>query len=426
MPLSEKSKLKQVVRSLILAQGNVFIKELLRGKQKAGAQIKIGSTKAEFESNLAKAIDGDQITREDLAEWLALTEGWGAQHVYLYPALPSETSEALRRKIAASPHRKLLTSNESVVFPEELKLTAIVVDEEKLLLTWHRGSAWFSRAQAKDETRDEGLDHYELRAYLEHRDRAVVRFEWRFDRPFCGLFVQLAYNDPAHDIVFSEVWDVLLAIGAARVRAPPMPLVRAVRKLGTLDGSVERGTKWWADGGYGTLLFARLLVDARFKDLRFGRVILAGSIVAPNYDWAQHVTSGRIEQVVNHCGDRDAVVRSAQYFIPHSGPSGRCGFIDKTVHNVRAEGYGHGTFFDTEQMRTNLAPGGVWDRFLTYPPDSLANDDAMIAGPAKWSPGKVAVFVRFALKLLAVAGLGLLIWLFMQFLSALRALVQAK
>ena len=250
MPPSEKSKLKQIVRSLILAQGNVFIKELLRGKQKAGVPVSIGSTKAEFEKNLGDAIDNGHITGEDLSAWLALTEGWGGQHVYLYPAPPKQTRAALHSKIAASPHKKLLAPRPSVAFPDELSLTEIVVDDEKLALTWHRGSAWFSRAKEKDDVLEEGLDRYELRAYLEHRDRAVVRFEWRFNSKFCGLFVQLAYNDPAHDVVFKEVWDVLIAIGAAQVRATPVPLVKAVRKLGKLAGAVERGSKWSTDGGY--------------------------------------------------------------------------------------------------------------------------------------------------------------------------------
>lgn len=43
---TEKAKLKRIVGSLILAQGNVFIKELLRSKQKAGAKVTIGSNKA--------------------------------------------------------------------------------------------------------------------------------------------------------------------------------------------------------------------------------------------------------------------------------------------------------------------------------------------------------------------------------------------
>lgn len=249
-PASAKRKLKQLVRSIILAQGNIFIKELLRSKQKAGAQVVIGSTKPDFEKNLAKAIDDDQITEEDILGWLAQTEGWGGQHVYLYPALQHQTTAALRRRIERSPHKALLIATESVAFPDDLKLTGIVVDDEKLLLTWHRGSAWYSRAKDKDKTLEEGLDHYQLRAYLEHQDRAVVRFEWRFDRKYCGLFMQLALNDPEHDVVFNKVWNVLASIGAATKPTNPVRLVTAVRKMSGVPGSVERGSKWSTSGGY--------------------------------------------------------------------------------------------------------------------------------------------------------------------------------
>lgn len=172
-------------------------------------------------------------------------------------------------------------------------------------------------------------------------------------------------------------------------------------------------------------MFSRLLLDPRFASLRFGRVILAGSIVRPDYDWAQHVDSGRIEQVVSHCGDKDWVVGIAQYIIPGSGPSGRRGFVDKAVRNVKAAGFGHGTFFDIEPMKANLAQGGAWDRFLTYPADRLVGDDEM-TGPAEWSPSGVAVAVRSLIKLLTVVGLGPLIWLALQLVSAVTALIYAR
>jgi hypothetical protein len=247
---SEKTKLKQIVRSLILAQGNVFIKELLRSKQKAGAEVTIGSTKAEFERNLATAIDDNILAAEDIEDWLALTEGWGAQHIYLFRASGLQKLASLKASIAASKHKALLTPSKLVVFPAKLKLTSIVVDDEKLALTWHRGSTRFSRAKGKDTELLEGLDRYELRAYLEHRDRAVVRFEWLFDREYCGLFVQLAFNDPAHDAVIKELWKVLISIGVAKGPSNPVPLVQAVRELGSIANSVERSSKWRTSGGY--------------------------------------------------------------------------------------------------------------------------------------------------------------------------------
>jgi hypothetical protein len=247
---AEKNKLKRLVGSLILAQGNVFIKELLRNKQKTNPKITIGGNKAEFEKNLAAAIDADWITSRDVEDWLALTEGWGGQHVYLYQALPKQPHQDLIAKATASRFKGLLNPVQNVSFPNELSLTAIVIDNEKLLLTWHRGSAWFSRAKDKDRELQDGLDRYELRAYLEHQDRAVVRFEWQFAKGFCGLFVQLAIADPAHAAVKEQVWEVLVAIGAVDGPRNPVQLVGSVRKLGSVQGSVERGTKWTVAGGY--------------------------------------------------------------------------------------------------------------------------------------------------------------------------------
>ncbi len=118
---------------------------------------------------------------------------------------------------------------------------------------------------------------------------------------------------------------------------------------------------------FGTLLFAKLLDDQTVKDLRFGRVILTGSIVRPDYNWRRHVESGRVEAILNHCGSRDHIVDLAAFAIPDAGPSGRVGIADPTVLNVRAEGYGHSTFFEDPSLDDNLRPNGLWDRFLRIP-----------------------------------------------------------
>lgn len=175
---------------------------------------------------------------------------------------------------------------------------------------------------------------------------------------------------------------------------------------------------------YGTLLFSRLLLEREFADLKFGRVLLAGSIVRPDYDWAQHTRSGRIEQVINHCGDKDWEVGIAEFFIPGSGPSGRGGFVDTETHNVLAAGFGHGTFFEIEPMNANLLPGGSWDRFLTYPPRAMAGDGEM-EGPATWSPSAAAAFARLVLKALSPV-LGPFIWFLMEVNSAIRTVIHGK
>lgn len=175
---------------------------------------------------------------------------------------------------------------------------------------------------------------------------------------------------------------------------------------------------------YGTLLFSRLLLDDRFSDLRFNRVILAGSIVRPDYDWSSHVRSGRIEQVINHCGDKDSAVFLAEFIMPNSGPSGRVGFLDPVVTSVRAQGYDHGTFFDIDRLRTNLATNGAWDRFLTAPAERIAGDEIM-ARPHCWAANPLALPSRIALKISSLV-LGPLFWLFFQGWAAITAIVWAK
>ena len=135
---------------------------------------------------------------------------------------------------------------------------------------------------------------------------------------------------------------------------------------------------------FGTLLFTTLLSLEEFKDLTFGRVLLAGSIVRPDFDWGAHQQKGRIGAVLNHCGLRDWPVQIAVFAIPESGPSGHRGFDAPTVLNVRAEKYGHGTFFDRWALTENLVGDGLWDRFLRYPETSLATGIATFVPSSAW------------------------------------------
>jgi len=143
---------------------------------------------------------------------------------------------------------------------------------------------------------------------------------------------------------------VASAVGAGRTRAPDVIL-----------------------HSFGTLLFAKLLADPDFRDLRFGRVVLAGSIVRPDHAWAKHIRSGQVEAVLNHCGSKDHIVDLAAFAIPDTGPSGRVGFSDAAVLSVQADGFGHSTFFETHGLDASLAPGGLWDAFLRAPPEILEN-----------------------------------------------------
>ena len=77
--MSEIEELKKLAKGIILGQGNIFIKELLRKEN-----IKIGTNKEEFLENILKAIDDGDLIREHFDDWLKEVEGWGEQHIYLY------------------------------------------------------------------------------------------------------------------------------------------------------------------------------------------------------------------------------------------------------------------------------------------------------------------------------------------------------
>src|ERR1700735_5159723 len=87
--LPEKDALLQLARGIVLAQGNTFIKELLRERN-----ILIGATKAEFEQNMVAAIESGELQREHIELWLNEVEGWGNQHIYIY-TIPSAIRRAM-------------------------------------------------------------------------------------------------------------------------------------------------------------------------------------------------------------------------------------------------------------------------------------------------------------------------------------------
>ncbi|UOA33313.1 hypothetical protein DSM110093_03138 [Sulfitobacter sp. DSM 110093] len=118
---------------------------------------------------------------------------------------------------------------------------------------------------------------------------------------------------------------------------------------------------------FGSQLFALLLENEQFCDLKFGRVITVGSIIHPDFDWSKHIDSGKIEAVLNHVGQKDIPVRAAQFFIPGTGPSGQKGFKDSASINVSEQSYGHSSAFEPSELKKNLGTGGLWDQFLQNP-----------------------------------------------------------
>jgi hypothetical protein len=98
--------------------------------------------------------------------------------------------------------------------------------------------------------------------------------------------------------------------------------------------------------------------------LKVGRVILAGCILRPDFDWGSLIRQGQVEEVLCHVATKDFWARIAHYIIPDSGPSGRQGFNDRLgiAHAVLSEGH-HSDFFTPTLMPDLFAQ--VWQPFLT-------------------------------------------------------------
>jgi hypothetical protein len=174
---------------------------------------------------------------------------------------------------------------------------------------------------------------------------------------------------------------------------------------------------------FGSQLFVQLLAMPEFDDLKFGRIIAAGTVIRPNYNWTEQISQGRLEAVFCHCGGRDKAVRFAQYFIPGTGPGARTGFSDSAAINVMNENYKHSGCFELKELEANLTAGGLWDRFLRRDLRTFVEDPLLFQPTTwkhKWAPIRVgvrlagvilmALIVIVMLTLFSMAWLALFPW----------------
>ncbi|HEV7768083.1 MAG TPA: hypothetical protein VGQ76_23980 [Thermoanaerobaculia bacterium] len=180
--------LKRLAAGIIRAQGNRFVKELLRRKN-----IRIGSNKDDFERGLTAAIESGELTLEDVEQWLAEVEGWGNQHVYLFnisSTLKRElTQPKLRQRVRDAGLDHLWDAQTVMVFPEVAQLTSISFVDGVLRLVWQETSPGWVAVPEKNFTREEDLDLYEYRAFRKVEWRAITRFEAHVSSGIAALFI---------------------------------------------------------------------------------------------------------------------------------------------------------------------------------------------------------------------------------------------
>lgn len=212
----ERSALRELVKGIVVAQGNAFIKELLREKG-----IPIGATKPEFERNLLAAIDRGALGRQDIEDWLDEVEGWGDQHIYLYNVPRAITRSpvwrsavSVRERVEAAGLGDLWNASTSQAFPEEMTLTGVHLDDSALRLSWHRAADTWVREPARDRREEFEGDLYEFRAYRFRARRAVTRFVLRLGGAdpatwVAAVFIPVAINSPEHEQILGRVDETL-------------------------------------------------------------------------------------------------------------------------------------------------------------------------------------------------------------------------
>lgn len=240
----DKQQLKDAVRSIILTQGNEFIKELLR-KHK----IQIGTKKADFSKNILAAIDAGTLTRQLIEDWLSEVDGWGNQHIYLFKP-PDVPKADVKGKLEASDFAKLIDTAISYEFPDDFQLSGISLTSDHLFMSWHKGTVGWERTPAKDFERVEDDERYKYHAYRERFDRSVVRFAWRFVDPFCAVMIQLPVEGDAHTPIHTQVREDLKHIGLFDANLERIPLSQAFKSMTLHNNTIVQSTRMMTDGGH--------------------------------------------------------------------------------------------------------------------------------------------------------------------------------
>jgi hypothetical protein len=200
-----RENLRQVVDRLVVAQGNEFVKELLRKKK-----LRIGTKKAEFESSLHEAIQSGELTADDVEEWLAEVEGWGAHHAYIFRIDHAAATELLNNtehfKVALR-RARLLTVHSNpnrFAFPTSLIPTSASAHDSTIEVVWHQGSGTWVPAPERDYELSEGDELFRFKAERNRSERKVARLVARVDIDLAGIFISIPLDDERHIAAISK------------------------------------------------------------------------------------------------------------------------------------------------------------------------------------------------------------------------------
>jgi hypothetical protein len=141
-------------------------------------------TKQDLRERLQKAIDGGDITYEQLVDSLDSVAPWGKQHVFLYHGSrgdvqvwkdPDYTQRLLKQ------HRlgRLFNARLPLILPEKLTLSSVMHSDGKLRVTAVEKREYAERTPEHDEEKEtDSGERITLKAYMHHLTRTLAAFEW--------------------------------------------------------------------------------------------------------------------------------------------------------------------------------------------------------------------------------------------------------
>lgn len=238
-PAEEQGRLAD----LFAAQGTVFIQEFLRNSPVAHS-----GSKSQIRDRVLDAIVEGKLHVDDLREWVASVEGWGAQYVQLAYAtdgghLPPDYDEAvLAERLAGTEFEELVGQLDSVTFPDKLTPTGAVFREGRVTLTWHVRADKDMRTPSQDRIEPVEGDTYKFKAYRVVPERHTIRLVLDQTSQLCGVFVSVPRSssiDPT--VVIDSAWQHASSIlGAAPT---PLDLHRAIATLANSDDDALRAKR---------------------------------------------------------------------------------------------------------------------------------------------------------------------------------------
>ncbi len=223
-----ENELYERIDHIVLKQGNVFIRELLRSKN-----LGAGANKDQFEALLKKAIDSGKLTAKILDDWIDKVEGWGNQHIY-----PFEVPKAFAARAnfgSENAAKKLIRNNgltkfwdapNSNLFPPKTELTRVFFDDDAraLIFEWHMGVPGWVRDTSQDIERKEiEGDVYRFDAFRLQPGRIVTRFALLAPRDsrraLAALFVRQGVRTSDHAGAVQQAWADLgkVAVGSGNL-----------------------------------------------------------------------------------------------------------------------------------------------------------------------------------------------------------------